>query len=604
MLQLSPELQKFYQSHNLDVAATTTSYYSNNKNHHPWSNPWRFIRLNPRFDRSETLALLEEELRIAFHNNNKEKKLQTDTAATATTINTSSSSMVAVAEAVPVPIAVPWLDSQWGFYALPSEFSLASSLCFRSGRIYGMDVSSGASVAVLLTNNYDSCCCLPADTTTKITTTTTTAADRISQLSPPLCMSSNQNNANVEEIRVLDLCACPGLKLLTMVDYFHQQQQQQQSPKLTVTSTNVDDDEEEETKTKMNQNYNNQYRVKIVGVDVNPTRMDKCKAIVQKYMFDTAGSPPLASSDHDDEDEDDNNNDQIHVQLYLADGTTLASSLSSSSSSSSSSQALPEENNHDDDIIGKTQETILVFDSKVTAKERKDRGDRRRRNKSARARQRKRLHQIAKTSEWTRPEKYFATEDPLSLQKQQSNNNKEETQQEKFDFVLVDAECSTDGSFKHIRERIKAVYAHHTHTHQEEEEAKEEDNVRLTDPTRLIELVALQRRLIHAGFRLLKPGGTLVYSTCSLSEDQNERIVSWLLEKNADAYLIPIHFPSIMTNSSSSSSSSSTGSSTNPLVTEGSLQGTVRFYPNIGDSVMIPPPLLGDGFFVSKLGKL
>ena len=32
------------------------------------------------------------------------------------------------------------------------------------------------------------------------------------------------------------------------------------------------------------------------------------------------------------------------------------------------------------------------------------------------------------------------------------------------------------------------------------------------------------------GFRLLRPGGTLVYSTCSLSRRQNEAIVAYLLE--------------------------------------------------------------------------
>ena len=53
------------------------------------------------------------------------------------------------------PVPVGWLDKSWNFYAIPGDFSLSSSQCFLSGRIYGIDISSGAAVAVLLTDTYD-----------------------------------------------------------------------------------------------------------------------------------------------------------------------------------------------------------------------------------------------------------------------------------------------------------------------------------------------------------------------------------------------------------------------------------------------------------------
>jgi 16S rRNA C967 or C1407 C5-methylase (RsmB/RsmF family) len=142
-----------------------------------------------------------------------------------------------------------------------------------------------------------------------------------------------------------------------------------------------------------------------------------------------------------------------------------------------------------------------------------------------------------------------------------------------FDYVLVDAECSTDGSLKHVKERIK------------ESSTKKETNWMFTDQAQLADLVALQKRLIASGFRLLKPGGTMVYSTCSLSQDQNENLVQWLLDNTHDAVLIPVHFPLAKSK----------------LVVEGSLHGTVRFYPNLGQA---SSDYFGDGFFLAKIGRL
>lgn len=48
-----------------------------------------------------------------------------------------------------------------------------------------------------------------------------------------------------------------------------------------------------------------------------------------------------------------------------------------------------------------------------------------------------------------------------------------------------------------------------------------------------------QKALIRSAYAALKPGGCLLYSTCSFASEENELIVSHLL-KRTDAELLPI----------------------------------------------------------------
>ena len=42
----------------------------------------------------------------------------------------------------------------------------------------------------------------------------------------------------------------------------------------------------------------------------------------------------------------------------------------------------------------------------------------------------------------------------------------------------------------------------------------------------------LQRKIILNASQYVKPGGVLVYSTCTLSTEENEDVVSWLINTN------------------------------------------------------------------------
>ena len=54
-------------------------------------------------------------------------------------------------------------------------------------------------------------------------------------------------------------------------------------------------------------------------------------------------------------------------------------------------------------------------------------------------------------------------------------------------------------------------------------------------------LTLLQKELIDSAFKALKPGGELVYSTCTLNREENEKIVNWALN-SYNLELEQIHF--------------------------------------------------------------
>jgi 16S rRNA C967 or C1407 C5-methylase (RsmB/RsmF family) len=135
---------------------------------------------------------------------------------------------------------------------------------------------------------------------------------------------------------------------------------------------------------------------------------------------------------------------------------------------------------------------------------------------------------------------------------------------DRFDRVLVDAECTHDGSLKHL---LKFQTSWGWETFEQ----------RVMDPTRITTLQNLQRNLARNGFKMLKPGGEMVYSTCSFCTSQNEDIVSWLLAQEPSASIVPL---SDMLKKFSA--------------TEGSIKGTVRFIPSVSKT---------SGLFVAKIRK-
>lgn len=97
---------------------------------------------------------------------------------------------------------------------------------------------------------------------------------------------------------------------------------------------------------------------------------------------------------------------------------------------------------------------------------------------------------------------------------------------ELYDKVIVDAECTNDGSVKHMQKQMKKNWKNF--------------NFDLLSTQRLADLYKLQLELLENGFRLLKVNGILVYSTCSMSEKQNDEIVLKFLQLHSNARVLPI----------------------------------------------------------------
>ncbi|MBN1385657.1 NOL1/NOP2/sun family putative RNA methylase [Candidatus Woesearchaeota archaeon] len=87
----------------------------------------------------------------------------------------------------------------------------------------------------------------------------------------------------------------------------------------------------------------------------------------------------------------------------------------------------------------------------------------------------------------------------------------------RFDRILLDAPCSATGT---IRKSLKTIS--------------------MWNPQSLKRLPALQKKLIQTAFNSLRPGGTLVYSTCTLEPEEDEGVIDHLLRDNPDARIMPI----------------------------------------------------------------
>ena len=86
-----------------------------------------------------------------------------------------------------------------------------------------------------------------------------------------------------------------------------------------------------------------------------------------------------------------------------------------------------------------------------------------------------------------------------------------------FDRVLLDAPCSGEGMFR-----------------------KSPDAVAMWSPRRVAEFVTMQAALLDAAAEFLRPGGVLVYSTCTFGAVENESAIAALLARRSDMVPDPL----------------------------------------------------------------
>ncbi len=132
-----------------------------------------------------------------------------------------------------------------------------------------------------------------------------------------------------------------------------------------------------------------------------------------------------------------------------------------------------------------------------------------------------------------------------------------------FDKVLLDAPCSLEGTIRNTPEVLS-----------DWKEAK------------IKRLSKLQKGLINSAYKSLKPGGILIYSTCTFAPEENEAVIDYLLRKYPDTSVEPIKLEDLKTR---------------PSVLDWgdahfdeSIKNAIRIYPQDNDT---------EGFFVAKIRK-
>ncbi|KHO49192.1 MAG: RsmB/NOP family class I SAM-dependent RNA methyltransferase [Candidatus Aenigmarchaeota archaeon] len=132
-----------------------------------------------------------------------------------------------------------------------------------------------------------------------------------------------------------------------------------------------------------------------------------------------------------------------------------------------------------------------------------------------------------------------------------------------FDKILLDAPCSGTGT---IRKSLHTIHD--------------------WNQGMIASLSRQQKQLIERAYLNLKPGGVLVYSTCTLEPEENEGVVDYLLKKYPDAAVVPVVLKGLKTGS--------------PVLEfagikyDPSIKQALRIWPQDNDT---------EGFFVVKIRK-
>ena len=106
-----------------------------------------------------------------------------------------------------------------------------------------------------------------------------------------------------------------------------------------------------------------------------------------------------------------------------------------------------------------------------------------------------------------------------AMQRDATQANK--TWEQNFDTVIVDAPCSGYGIIR------------------------KKPDIRYKDPDTMKQLPDLQLQILTNQAKFVRPGGTLMYSTCTLVRAENEGVVERFLENNSDYYLEQLELPDV-----------------------------------------------------------
>lgn len=132
-----------------------------------------------------------------------------------------------------------------------------------------------------------------------------------------------------------------------------------------------------------------------------------------------------------------------------------------------------------------------------------------------------------------------------------------------FDKILLDAPCSGTGT---IRKSLKTIT--------------------IWNAGMISKLARQQKELIQRAFENLKPGGEMVYSTCSVEPEEDEGVVDFVLKTFPSADIIKVKLPGLKT--------SPPVIEFNGIKYDDRVKDTLRIWPQDNDT---------EGFFIAKIKK-
>jgi NOL1/NOP2/sun family putative RNA methylase len=132
-----------------------------------------------------------------------------------------------------------------------------------------------------------------------------------------------------------------------------------------------------------------------------------------------------------------------------------------------------------------------------------------------------------------------------------------------FDKILLDAPCSGEGMMRFDRDKDFESWS----------------------VAQIKRLQQLQKRILTQAWQLLKPGGTLVYSTCTMAPEENEAVIDYLLRYADGVAIEPLEF--------------NLSNQVTPVMGWNGKQ----FDPRVQDVLRLKPSTEVEAFFVCKFVK-
>lgn len=135
---------------------------------------------------------------------------------------------------------------------------------------------------------------------------------------------------------------------------------------------------------------------------------------------------------------------------------------------------------------------------------------------------------------------------------------------EYFDKILLDAPCSAEARFVIGNPKTFGYWSER----------------------KIKEMAYKQRQLLLTAWGALKPGGVLVYSTCTMAPEENEVQISRLLERNPDTEIESIAIPGLR------------------MISPVTVWKEKPLHPGVKKSLRIMPTKEVEGFFVARIRKM